>query len=702
MFPFVRGLGVLVVLIAGVSCAARAPVDEIRADVVIYGSTSAGVVAAIHARELGLEVVVVGPDEHLGGLSASGLGWTDSGDRTVIGGRSREFYRRIKQHYDQPEAWRQQAAEDCSRYRRDEDAMWVFEPHVAERVFEEWVAEVGVPVHRGRWLDRERGVEIMDRRVARIRMRSGETYAARVFIDASYEGDLMAAAGVSYRVGREGNDEYGETLNGVQTANATKHQFRNRVSPYVVAGDPSSGLLPHVHDNGPGREGSADGKVQAYNYRLCLTDHPDNRVPFPQPEAYDPGDYELLLRDLQAGSRHVFGKFDPIPNRKTDTNNSGSFSTDAIGLNHDYPEASDERRAEILAEHRRYQQGYYWFLSHDPRVPDDVRERICHWGLAADEFVDSGHWPHQIYVRESRRMVGAFVMTERHVRRLAETPTPVGMGSYNMDSHHVQRYVVKDPAGDYVRNEGDVQVSPGGAYPISYDALTPLRGECTNLLVPVCLSSTHIAYGSIRMEPVFMLLGHAVATAAALAIEQGVAVQDIDRTCLQERLLEEGQVLTSTGDRENPARGIELRELPGLVSDDADAAFDGRWAFSSSVAPYLGTGYRHDGNTAKGESFARFEVQLPSTGSWELRLAYTPHPNRARQVPVTITNGALRQTIRVNQTRPPEHKGTFHVLGVFDLRDPVLKVEVANRGTDGYVVVDGIQCLPVDRPPESG
>ena len=540
-----RALGLIA--LAGVAACA-APLQPravpVEFDVVIYGGTSAGVIAAVQARSMGKSVVLVCPGRHVGGLSASGLGWTDSGDKAVIGGLAREFYRRIKLHYDDPAAWREQQPGEYSRYRPEADAMWVFEPHVAEAIFEGLLREFEIPVRRDARLDREHGVEMDRARISSIATLDGTTYAGRVFIDATYEGDLMAAAGVSYTVGRESSATYDEPLNGVQTKNARSHQFSNRVSPYVVADDPSSGLLPRVHAGPPGEEGSGDHRVQAYNYRVCLTDDPSNQLAFEQPEGYDPLQYELLLRDLLAGSRHVFGKFDPAPNRKTDTNNSGSFSTDNIGMNYAYPEASYERRAQILEEHERYQKGYFWFLCHDPRVPVDVRERMGRWGLAADEFTDNGGWPNQIYVREARRMLGEFVMTERCLRGLDPTPEPVGMGSYNMDSHHVQRYVAHDEEGRaFVLNEGDIQVSPGRSYPIARGALLPRREECENLLVPVAVSASHIAYGSIRMEPVFMILGQSAATTAALALDAGVAVQEVPWADLRARLVQDGQVL---------------------------------------------------------------------------------------------------------------------------------------------------------------
>ena len=509
-------------------------------DLVVYGGTSAGVSAAVQASRLGKSVVIVAPEAHLGGLSSAGLGWTDSGKKEAVGGFAREVYRRIKAHYDKPEAWKEQKPGEYRLYRRDDDAMWAFEPHVAERVFEDLIAEAKVPVFRDEWLDRKNGVTREGTRIVAFRTLSGKTFRGKMFIDATYEGDLMEAAGVSYTVGRETNAKYGETLNGVQTRRAVSHQFETDVDPYITPGDPSSGLLPLIHPGPPGKDGEADSRVQAYCFRMCLTDAPTNRIAFEKPDGYDPKQYELLGRYLRAGWDGVFKKFDPIPNRKTDTNNHGGFSTDYIGMSYDYPEASYERRNEIIREHERYQKGLMYYLANDPGVPEKIRKETSRWGLAADEFKDNAHWPHQIYVREARRMIGEFVMSERHLRGLDPTPSPIGMGSYNMDSHNVQRYV---DANGHARNEGDIQVSPNGPYPVSYRAIVPRATDCTNLLVPVCLSSTHIAYGSIRMEPVFLILGQSAAFAASLALDEGIKVQDVDYPRLHKLLLGVGQVL---------------------------------------------------------------------------------------------------------------------------------------------------------------
>jgi len=520
-------------------------------DVVVYGCTSGAVTAAVQTKKMGKTVILVCPEKHLGGLTAGGLGWTDSGNKAVIGGLSREFYHRVWQHYAKPEAWKwQKQAEFGNKGQgtvaldQESRTMWIFEPHVAEQVYEQWVKELQIPVIRNVWLDRAKGVKKKGDRIVSITMLDGKTYAGKMFMDATYEGDLMAAAGVSYHVGREAVSTYNEKWAGVQTGVLHHgHHFgavKTPISPYVVPGDPKSGVLPRISSAPPGKYGEADSKIQAYCFRMCLTKVPENRVPFAKPAGYDPKEYELLVRVFEAGWRETFRKFDAIPNGKTDTNNHGPFSTDNIGRNWDYPEASYARRKAIEQEHVQYQQGWLYFIANDPRVPEDVRTEMATWGLAKDEFQGSGNWPHQMYIREARRMTGQYVMTENELLKKRATPEPVGMGSYGMDSHNIQRYIT--PEG-YVQNEGDIGVSTNGPYQISYGSLVPKRGQVANLLVPVCLSSSHIAYGSIRMEPVFMILGQSAATAAVMAIEKGLAVQDVPYAELRGRLEKDGQVL---------------------------------------------------------------------------------------------------------------------------------------------------------------
>ena len=523
--------------------------DIYDADVIIYGGTSAAIVAAVELVQSGKTAIVVSPDKHLGGLTSGGLGYTDTGNKAVIGGLSREFYHRVYNHYKDSTAWVWQKQSEYGNKGQgtvamdgENRTMWIFEPHVAEKVFGDFVAENNITVLRNEWLDRQNGVVKKEGKIVSFTTLSGKTFTGRIFMDATYEGDLMASAGVSYHVGRESMDQYNEQWNGVQTGVLHHaHFFKSKISPYVVPGDSSSGVLPLISTNYPGDYGAADKKIQAYCFRTCMTNHPDNRLPFPKPGNYDSTQYELLVRVFNTGRKDWFSKFDDIPNRKTDTNNHGPFSSDYIGMNYDYPEASYGRRKEIIKQHEDYQKGLLWFVANDPRVPDDIRTKMASWGLAKDEFIDNGNWPHQIYVREARRMIGEYVTTENDVLIKREVPKPAGMGSYAMDSHNVQRYIT--PEG-FVQNEGDIGVRPPSPYSISYGSLTPKKEECTNLLVPVCVSSSHIAFGSIRMEPVFMILGQSAAVAACMAIEEKLAVQDVPYEKLKLLLQEKGQILT--------------------------------------------------------------------------------------------------------------------------------------------------------------
>lgn len=520
-----------------------------QADVIVYGGTSAAITAAVQVKQMGKSVIVVSPDKHLGGLSSGGLGFTDTGDKSVIGGLAREFYHRVYLHYQQPEAWQWQKMSEYGNKGQGtpamdgtERTMWIFEPHVAEKVFEDFVKEHHITVLRDEWLDREKGVVTKNGAIVSFTTLSGKTFKGKMFIDATYEGDLMAAAGVKYHVGREANSVYNENFNGVQTGVFHhKHHFAMKISPYKTPGDPKSGLLPRISDKDPGVKGEGDKRIQAYCFRMCLSNNPDNRIPFPKPAGYDPAQYELLLRVFNSGWRETFEKYDHIPNSKTDTNNHGPFSSDNIGMNYDYPEATYARRKEIIAEHELYQKGLMYFMANDPRMPADVQQAINQWGLPRDEFKDNGGWPHQLYIREARRMIGEGVMTEHETLSKRDVPQPVGMGSYTLDAHHAQRYVT--PEG-FVQNEGDIGVHAKQPYRISYGAIIPKKAECRNLLVPVCVSSSHIAYGSIRMEPVFMILGQSAATAAVLAINTGKAVQDVDYNLLKAQLLKDKQRLS--------------------------------------------------------------------------------------------------------------------------------------------------------------
>lgn len=519
-------------------------------DVVVYGGTSSGVIAAIQAARMGKSVVLLEPGRHLGGMTSGGLGFVDAGNTAAVGGLTREFFHRVWQHYQADGAWKWQKRvalqEQHGSLPAGDETMWVVEPSVAERIFEDMLAEGKVTVVRNERLNRRSGVHKQGPRITEIIMESGRALSGKVFLDTTYEGDLMAAAGVSYVVGREANSRYGEHMNGIRSMPDRARELR--IDPYQEKGNPQSGLLPRVHPNLGGRDFEEDPGVQAYCYRLCLTDVPANRVMVDKPADYRDLDYEIVFRYLENGGKKTsFFKLSLLPNRKTDANNNGPVSTDFTGMSWDWPEADYATREKIARAHEQWQRGLLWTVQHHPRVPAEVRAYYAPWGLAKDEYTDGANWPHQLYVREARRMVADVVVTE-NMAASKEAPPPdgVGLASYTFDSHAIKYYV--DEASGFVTTDGGLRRpplshEPPHPYPISYRAIIPKRQECENLLVPVCLSATHVAYGSIRMEPVFMVLGESAATAAALAIDQKTVLQDLDYSLLKRRLLDDRQVI---------------------------------------------------------------------------------------------------------------------------------------------------------------
>lgn len=500
-------------------------------DVCVYGASPGGITAAIQAAKLNHSVVLLEPGPRVGGMTTSGLGFTDIGNKAAVGGLAREFYQRVGRHYGEKEAW-------------------TFEPRVAEKVFRDWLLEAGVPVHCRQFIE---SVERTGARLTALRTIGGLVVRARMFIDAGYEGDLLKLAGCAHATGREANAVYQETLNGAQVHET--HQFETPVDPFVTPGDAGSGLLPAIESGTPVL-GAGDHRIQAYCFRMCLSDDPANRRPFARPADYDPRWYVLLERYFATGWRDVFSKFDRLRVRtKTDTNNHGAVSSDFIGQNHAWPGADYATRERIFQAHVSYQQGLQWFLANSPAVPADVREPYAQWGLCRDEFTDTGGWPTQLYIREARRLVGDQVMTEHECRGARTAGDAIGLAAYTMDSHNCRRFV----QDGRVRNEGDVQVHGFPPYPISYRAIIPRTGECENLLVPVCLSASHIAYGSIRMEPVFMILGQSAATAAHLALAAGGPVQRVPYPDLRAALLKGGQVLA--WDRNLPIARNDLHAI---------------------------------------------------------------------------------------------------------------------------------------------
>ncbi|MSR31167.1 MAG: FAD-dependent oxidoreductase [Gemmataceae bacterium] len=662
-------------------------------DLVIYGGTPAAVSAAIQAARMGKTAIIIEPSKNIGGLTTAGLGATDTGNKTVIGGISREFYQRLRKHYDNPSSWKFEKQSANKSYQGGGDAIWTFEPAVAEKIFTDWLKEYKIPVVFGERLNRKpgQGVKKQGGRISAIVMESGQEYPGKMFLDTTYEGDLLAAAGVSYHLGREANATYKETLNGIEKRLNKSHQFIVPVDPYKIKGDPKSGLLPGIEAGPHPEDGAADHRLQAYCYRMCMSNVEANRIPFPKPDGYDESAHELLLRNFEAGDLRLPLSIHMMPNGKTDTNNNFAVSTDYIGANYLYPEASYEEREKILKEHEVYQKGLMWTMANHPRVPQKIRDQMKVWGLPKDEFVNNGGWPHQIYVREGRRMISSYVVTELDCRRLRDTPASVGMGSYNMDSHNCMRFV--SPEGK-VKNEGDIQVSPGGPYKISYLSLAPKKDQGENLLVPVCLSCSHMAYGSIRMEPVFMVLGQSAATAACMSIDSGKAVQDLPYELLRERLLKDKQVVEYQGAPPTEP-GLDPKKMPGVVVDDVQAKKTGDWPHSSSTSGFVGEGYLHDGATDKGKKTVAFEANLDS-GNYEVRLYYTQNGNRATKVPVTIQFADGEKKAVVNQRVSPPRGVKYVSLGTFAFaKGKPAVVVISNAGTDGHVIADAVQFLPV-------
>ncbi|MCH5718526.1 FAD-dependent oxidoreductase [Niabella hibiscisoli] len=631
-------------------------------DVCVYGGTSAGVIAAYTAALQKKTVVLVEPGQRLGGLSSGGLGFTDIGNKYVVTGLARDFYRRIGQHYGRFE-------------------QWIFEPGVAEAAFLAYIKRAGVKVLYGKRLNKvdKAGTVIQAVHLENTDGSGGLVpLKAQQFIDCSYEGDLMAKAGVSYTTGREPNSLYNETVNGVQLKD--KHQFPEGVDPYRIPGKPESGLLWGISKGTLQESGSGDDKIQAYNFRICLTNVPANRLPVTRPADYDPARYELLLRYLSVKPTKDLGqilKMDRMPNGKTDINNQGPFSTDMIGMNYDYPNGDYATREKIFKDHVSYTKGLLYFIGNDNRMPPPVREQMLQWGYPKDEYKATGHWTPQLYVREARRMTGAYVMTQANCQRKEVVNDGVGMAAYTMDSHNAQRIVVNG----MVKNEGDVQLKGIQPYPVAYRSITPRREECTNLLVPVCLSASHIAYGSIRMEPVFMVLAQSAATAASMAIDGKTGVQDVDIQLLQQRL------------KDDPLADGTAAEI--LVDDAEAKIIGGQWEKETAG----GYGPTLLVNKEGTEASVQFAPTVTRAGNYAVYFYYPRLQKASAQITVKVFDGTkdLVKTLQAKDIQVTgQTSGEWVSLGMYKL--PVGKkayVEVSNAGANGAIAADAVLFVPV-------
>lgn len=639
----------------------------IEADVCVYGGTSAGVIAAYTAQKLGKKAILIEPGRRLGGLTTGGLGYTDIGNKYAISGLSRDFYRRVGEHYGKFE-------------------QWIFEPKVAEAIFQDYVRRGGFEVL---YEKRVREAKKQGNAIASVVLEdsnnpSGSTTVvkARMFIDCSYEGDLMARAGVSYFVGREDNKQYGETISGVQLMKG--HQFPDGIDPYKTPGKPKSGLLWGISDAKLLPDGTGDKLVQAYNYRICLTSDPANRIPITEPERYDPSRYELLLRlfDAQPDKRSLNQYFiwSRMPNNKTDINNRGGFSTDMIGANHRYPEADYDERARIIQDHTDYTKGLLYFYGHDPRVPQPLRDEMLQWGYPKDEYVEFGNWTPQLYIREARRMIGSYVMTQANCQGREVVTDGVGMAAYTMDSHNTQRIVVNG----MVKNEGNVEVGGFGPYPIAYRSLVPKANECGNLLVPVCLSATHMAFGSIRMEPVFMVLAQSSATAAVMAIDKNTTVQQVDVSALQKQL------------KEDPLADGSVFEILVDNSDASAVERKGNWTVQTRGG-YGPDFYVFEPQAGQMGS-VRFTPEIPRQGRYQAYIYFPKAENISKQTTVIVNDGKRSHGVVVKESDirvEGQTSGEWVSLGTYDLAAGKKSyVQVSTKDADGKVIADAVVWVP--------
>ena len=655
--------------------------NEMEYDLCVYGGSASGVVAAYSAAQMGLDVLVVEPNIRIGGLTTGGLSFTDIGNKQVVKGVALQFYRRLGEHYGNLE-------------------QWVFEPSVAHKILMDYLGHKNIRTITGYHIC---DAEMDGTDITSIKVAGGEasadtlSFSAKWFIDASYEGDLMAKAGVSYRTGREDCSEYGETWNGVHMRHL--HQFPDGVDPYVVPGDPSSGLLWGISEGTLAPQGSGDNLIQAYNYRICLTDNPENRITIEKPENYDPSKYELLLRvyDAQKNMREINQYFiwSIGPNRKTDVNNRGAFSTDMIGANHNYPEASWEERQEIIKAHKDYTLGLLYFVANDPRVPAEIQNFVKEWGLPKDEYVECGNWTPQLYVRECRRMVGEYVATQADCDNKVIAPEGIAYAAYTMDSHNTQRIVIEKNGKKMVKNEGDVEIGGGMPYPISYRSLTPKREECTNLLVPICCSASHIAYGSIRMEPVFMCMGQASGMAIAIAEQKGLEkVQDVNYMDIND-IMAVNPYLDGTS--------------PDIIIDDNLAvAKGGKWLGSQGPGAPLpdGSGKKVEHLSEDGvygptclvgradEGHVEYSAVIPEAGTYDV---YTYHHTSGGHCPETVFdfNDGTSVTVKTSDVVViGQSVSTWHKVASFDFAaGHQFSVNLRGDGSKGTVCADALMLV---------
>jgi len=644
----------------------------IKVDVCVYGGTSAGVIAAYTAKQMGKSVLLIEPGKHLGGMSSGGLGFTDIGNKYVVTGLARDFYRRLGTHYGKLE-------------------QWIFEPHVAENIFNNYIKSAKIDVLFSNrlsnvWKKGNNIKQITLENSNHPQKKTNNTVEAKVFIDCTYEGDLMAKSKVSYIVGRENNSIYNETFNGVQLLD--RHQFPDGIDPYIEKGNPTSGLLWGISEKPVLPNGSGDKKVQTYNFRICLTNNKDNKQEITKPNNYDPLKYELLLRLKEKAPWETLSDifiWSKMPNFKTDINNKGGFSTDMIGMNWKYPDATYSERAKIWKQHEDYTKGLLYFVGHDPRIPEKIRTEMLQWGYPKDEYADNGHWSHQLYIREARRMIGEEVMTQQHCQGKIIIKDAIAWAAYTMDSHNCDRQVING----VVKNEGNVEEGDFPPYPISYKAIVPKRKEVNNLLVPVCLSASHIAYGSIRMEPVFMVLAQSAAVAACLSIDNNIIIQNVDATSIQ-RIL-----------KENPLVDKSVCEI--LIDNDntEHVSIFGDWTLDHKTSSAYGANFLIDNSKSKISKSVKYTPEIEFAGKYSIYIYFQKLENGSSQEIINIFDGntIIEKTIyQSDVVVDGQTSGEWVNIGQYNLgAGKNAYIEITNKNANNIIAADAVLFLPIKK-----
>ncbi len=660
-----------------------------EADVIVYGTTPGGFCAAIAAAREGAKVTLLEPTSHVGGLSTGGLSHCDSNQmrRESLTGLFEEWHTRIAKDYvdrGQPAPYDPKDKTPGIR--------WIFEPHVAMRVTQAMLKEAGVTVITDCRLT---NVEMAGTRIAGLRTSKGE-FAAKTYVDGTYEGDLMAAAGVSWVIGREGRAEYGEALAGKRYPKPTM-----AIDGFDASGRP----LPLITGVDAGAEEAGDRNVMTYSFRLCLTRDPANLVPIPEPTKYDPAKFELARRALKAGVRGIGFDLYPLPGNKLDGNNSigGQISLGLVGGSNTWHSADVAERARLWEAHKQYTLEFLHFLRTDPAVPEKTRAQYASLGFCKDEFMTSAHFPPALYVRESRRLKGLYVLTQKDIIDSPSKADSIAISSFPIDSHDCQRVALKEGG---VVNEGTIMpvrvpgTGVGYAYQVPYRAILPPAEQCSNLLVPIALGSTHVAMSSLRIEGAWMAIGQGAGVAAALAAKRGVNVQDLPYSELRTRLLAQGQTveLPAPPALKTDAKASKAspnKSAQGLLLDDRVAELEGTWIRSTNFKPYIGTGYVHDEQRSDGKSRATFRFKGPTDGEFALRMTYSAHETRTKRLPIVLVGDGQEQRLTVDQTVPLPAGDAFRTVGQVRLRKGVdYTLTLSNTGTEGFVILDALQLIP--------